>query len=81
MNFDKLTDFAIATVLTAALFGNLPRFQKWVWQAEAQVLYASRTSIWGSPNYLKNYKLTVKPNKTTNQAKGGLNYAQTSNQN
>lgn len=53
MNLDKLTDFAIAVIIVAALTGNLPAFNKWVQVQTAKVLYASRTSTWGSPVFFK----------------------------
>lgn len=53
MNFDKLTDFAIAVVLAAALAGNLDSFTKWVYVARAKLLYESRTSTWGSPYFFQ----------------------------
>lgn len=53
MNLDKLTDFAIAVVIAAALTGNLPGFHKWVQVQTAELLYASRTSTWGSPVFFK----------------------------
>lgn len=53
MNFDKLTDFAITVVLTAALLGNLDSLTKWVYVQRAKLLYESRTSSWGSPRVWK----------------------------
>ncbi|MGE3975380.1 MAG: hypothetical protein AB7F59_12725 [Bdellovibrionales bacterium] len=53
MNLDKLTDFAIGVVIAAALSGNLPEFTKWVQIQTAKVLWASRSSTWGSPLFFK----------------------------
>lgn len=60
MNLDKLTSFAISTVLAAALMGNLDRLQLWVIKAQARLLYESRASAWGSPSIFKNSKLRAK---------------------
>jgi hypothetical protein len=49
MKFDRLIDFAIATVIAAALSGHLPDFTQWVQMQTAKVLMASRASTWGSP--------------------------------
>ena len=54
MKFDKLTDFAITIVLAAALAGNLDSFTKWVHVARAKLLYESRTTTWGCPEFFKN---------------------------
>lgn len=48
MNFDKLTDFIITVVLTAALAGNLDSVTRWVNVAMAKLVYESRTATWGS---------------------------------
>jgi len=49
LNFDKLTDFVITIVLTAALAGNLDSLTKWVNVATAKLVYESRSETWGSP--------------------------------
>lgn len=69
MNFDKLTDFVITIVLTAALAGNLDSLTKWVNVATAKLVYESRTETWGSPRIWpeqdnKKFKTT---NTTPNQ--------------
>lgn len=53
MNFDKLTDFAIAVVIAAALAGNLDSFTKWVYVARATLIYELRTESWGSSNFFE----------------------------
>ena len=53
MGLDKLTDFAITVVLTAALLGNLDSLTKWVYVQRAKLLYESRTSTWGSLVFFK----------------------------
>ena len=56
MNFDKLTDFAITVIITAALLGNLDSVTKWVYVQRAKLLYESRTSAWGSPQFFKSHR-------------------------
>ena len=60
MNFDKLTDFVITIVLAAGLAGNLDSFTKWVYVARAKLLYESRTSAWGSPNFFEGHSIKYK---------------------
>ena len=61
MNIDKLTDFAIAVVITAALAGNLDSFTKWVYVARANLLYESRTETWGSPIFFNEHTKRYSP--------------------
>ncbi len=56
MKFDRLIEFAIATVIAAALSGHLPEFTHWVQVQTAKVLIASRTSNWGSPLFFEHQK-------------------------
>lgn len=51
MNLDKLMAWVVAVVLLFAGTGNLDVLQKWVWKAQAKVIYESRTSTWGSPRF------------------------------
>ena len=51
MNLGKLSDFAIAVVITAAIAGNLDTLNRWVQVATAKVLWESRASAWGSPRF------------------------------
>jgi len=53
MNFDKLFPFVLSTVMAAAAVGKIDTLQKWIWKAQAQVLYESRASAWGSPKIFK----------------------------
>ena len=53
MNLDKLMALVIKVVLLFAGTGNLDVLQKWVWKAQAQVVYESRSSTWGSPRFFK----------------------------
>ncbi len=50
MNFDKLIPFIMTIVIGAAAIGKLDTLQRWVWKSQAQLLYQSRASNWGSPN-------------------------------
>ena len=53
MNFDKLMLFILSVVLAAAAVGKIDELQKWIWKAQAHVLYESRSSNWGSPSVFK----------------------------
>ncbi|MBL7545130.1 MAG: hypothetical protein JNL11_15035 [Bdellovibrionaceae bacterium] len=55
MNFDKLMPFILSVVLAAAAVGKIDDLQKWIWKAQAHVLYESRSSNWGSPKLI-NFK-------------------------
>ncbi len=64
MNLDKLTGFAIKAAIAAAFVGQLPAFTKWVQIQTAKVLYASRTSTWGSPIFFEAQKTNLSNNQT-----------------
>lgn len=51
MNLDKLFTWIIGTVIAFAACGQLETLQRWVWRAQAKVVYESRTSTWGSPRF------------------------------
>ena len=51
MSLDKISSFAIAIVIMAAMAGNLDRLNYWVQVATAKVLWESRASAWGSPEF------------------------------
>jgi hypothetical protein len=53
MNFDKLIPFVVGVVMCAAVAGQLDRLEIWIFRAQAQVLYESRASNWGSPRVFK----------------------------
>lgn len=53
MNFDKLMPFILSVVLGATAIGKIDGLQKWVWKAQAHVLYESRSSNWGKPTVFK----------------------------
>lgn len=53
MNLDKLMAWIVAVVLLYATTGSLDQLQKWVWKAQANVIYESRSSTWGSPRFFK----------------------------
>lgn len=53
MNFDKLFASIAGIVIAFAACGQLETLQRWVWQAQARVVYESRTSTWGSPRFFK----------------------------
>ena len=49
MNFDKLIPFIMTIAIGAAAIGKIDALQRWVWKSQAQLLYQSRASNWGSP--------------------------------
>ncbi len=51
MNLDKLFAWIIGIVIMFAATGQLDVLQSWVWQAQAKVIYESRSSNWGSPRF------------------------------
>ncbi|MBK9324465.1 MAG: hypothetical protein IPM97_16200 [Bdellovibrionaceae bacterium] len=51
MNLDKLFSWITGVVIAFAITGKLDVLQAWIWRAQAQVVYASRTSTWGSPRF------------------------------
>ncbi len=53
MNYDKLATWAMGIVIAAALIGQFDRLQLLIWKAQANVLYESRSSNWGSPRFFK----------------------------
>lgn len=53
MNYDKLMPFILSMVLVASALGKIDELQKWIWKAQATVLYESRASNWGSPIVFK----------------------------
>lgn len=54
MNLDKLMAWVISVVLLFAATGNLDVLQKWIWQAQAKVVYESQSSSLGSPRFFPN---------------------------
>ena len=46
----------VAVVLLFAGTGNLDVIQKWLGKAQAQVIYESRSSTWGSPRFFESNK-------------------------
>lgn len=51
MNLDKLLAWSTSIILGFAAVGQLDTLQMSIWKAQAHVLYASRTSTWGSPRF------------------------------
>lgn len=51
MNLDKLFAWILTVVIGVAATGNLGVLQRWIWQAQAKVIYESRSSQWGSPKF------------------------------
>ncbi|MBL7545530.1 MAG: hypothetical protein JNL11_17050 [Bdellovibrionaceae bacterium] len=62
MNLDKLFTWIAGVVIAFAVVGKLDVLQAWVWRAQAEVVYQSRTSTWGSPRFFPGNKaLHIKP--------------------
>ncbi len=55
MNLDKLISIAATVVIGAAAIGRLDALQRWIWIAQAKVVYESRSSNWGSPKFFNNH--------------------------
>ena len=53
MDLEKLIALIASIVLLASATGQLGALQKWIWRAQAQVVYQSRTSTWGSPRFFE----------------------------
>ena len=51
MNLDKLFAWVIGIVIAFASVGKLDVLQNWIWKSQAQVIYESRSSNWGSPRF------------------------------
>lgn len=64
MNLDKLFSWIAGIVIAFAVVGNLDVLQAWIWRAQAEVVYQSRTSTWGSPRFFPTKKTTpITPKK------------------
>ncbi len=57
MDLKDLLALSIAVAVIAAGTGNWEKLQMWVWKAQAQVIYESRTSNWGSHDFFQNGNL------------------------
>jgi hypothetical protein len=67
MNLDKLFSWIACVVIAFAIVGKLDVLQAWVWRAQAQVVYQSRTSTWGSPRFFRTNKTSpTTPRKISN---------------
>ncbi len=53
MNLDKLFEWVVIIVMGFALTGKLDTLTRWVYQAQAKIVYESRASAWGSPSIFK----------------------------
>ena len=51
MNLEKLFIWITGIVIAFASVGKLDVLQNWIWRAQAQVIYESRSSNWGSPRF------------------------------
>jgi len=53
MNLDKLFEWAVVIVIIFSLTGNLDTLTRWIYRAQAKLVYESRASNWGSPSIYK----------------------------
>lgn len=51
MNLDKLYAWIVSIAIGFAATGNLDVLQRWIWRAQARIIYESRSSQWGSPRF------------------------------
>lgn len=56
MNLSSITSFAASVVIAAAMAGQSDRLQRWIWIAQAKIVYESRASNWGSPRFFEHTK-------------------------
>lgn len=70
MNLDKLFSWIAGIVIAFTVMGKLDVLQSWIWRAQAQVVYQSRTSTWGSPRFFSPTPET--PISTKNKTKPEL---------
>lgn len=79
MNLDKLFDWVIVIAIGFALTGNLDRLTRWIYVAQAKLVYESRASAWGNPSVFKDTNIktssskSLKFNNKTTTFKGGTN--------
>lgn len=57
MNLDKMFVWITAIVIAFAAAGKLAVLQNWIWQAQAKVIYESRTSTWGRPRFFRRHEV------------------------
>lgn len=56
MSLERVMSWIFGVVFAFALAGKLDVLQRWIWVSEAKILYASRTSTWGSPDIFQTHK-------------------------
>lgn len=54
MNLDRLFSWFAGIVIAFAVMGKHDTLQTWIWRAQADLVYQSRTSTWGSPRFFTN---------------------------
>lgn len=67
MNLSNLIQWSLGVVLGMAAIHHLDDFHKGIIKAQAKLIYESRTSSWGSSNFLKGTNA-----KAINERKGGI---------
>ena len=53
----------VVIVMAYAASGHLDTLQRWIWKAQAKVVYESRTSTWGSPRFFADDESHRIPNR------------------
>jgi hypothetical protein len=51
VNLDQMFSWIVGIVIFFTAAGKIDVLQKWIWQAQAKVIYESRSSNWGSPRF------------------------------
>jgi hypothetical protein len=51
MNLDNIFAWIVGVAIAFATAGHLDRLQTWIRKAQAEVIYESRASNWGSPRF------------------------------
>ena len=75
MNLEKLFAWIAGIVLVFTLTGHLDDLQRWIWRAQAKVIYESRASAWGTPNIWGKEKSNSKQSlNLTNKSKNPYNH-------
>lgn len=57
MNVEKLFEWVVVIVMAFALTGNLDTLTRWVYCAQAKVVYETRASNWRSPSIFKDHQV------------------------
>ena len=72
MNLDNLISWGASVVLGFAAVGRIETLQMCIWKAQAQVLWESRSSNWGSPRFFGDAGRMVHPRKSDKSFRGRM---------